>query len=430
MRVVSEPTAGLSYVALSGYALIGRAQAIRAVALSWLFTMLSPAIAAETSFSTVGRFLVLGAAIAAVLLRSRLARGRSETHNFVFATVLLGGGIVIHGLLFSSYPAVSVLKAVSWTATTAAMLAAWLGLGKEARSRLATDLFGGLTLLMVFSLPLLWSPLGYLRNGSGFQGILNHPQVFGPTAALLGAWAIGTLVAQRRPSWAITVLVAACLVLVLLSEARTAGIALVLGVGGAVMMLPMMAGKPVNAIAPGIKSRRFVGLASLAVVGMLAVGPALMDRIESYLAKGTSSDTVVEAYYKSRGDLIVEMWGNIKTDPFRGIGFGVASNSSEMKVQRDPLFGLPVAAPIEKGVMPVAVLEELGAPGLLVVAAWVVVLLRRSGRENVAGLAVTLTALLVNMGEYVLFSTGGMGLLLIILIAWAASAPRARRVPS
>lgn len=41
----------------------------------------------------------------------------------------------------------------------------------------------------LLSLPLLVHPLGYLRNGTGFQVILNHPQVFGPTMALLCAWA-------------------------------------------------------------------------------------------------------------------------------------------------------------------------------------------------------------------------------------------------
>jgi hypothetical protein len=45
MRIASTPTANLSYLVIVGYALLGRAQAIQALALSWLFTMLSPGIA-------------------------------------------------------------------------------------------------------------------------------------------------------------------------------------------------------------------------------------------------------------------------------------------------------------------------------------------------------------------------------------------------
>ncbi|WP_440997945.1 hypothetical protein [Arhodomonas sp. SL1] len=427
MRIASGPTANLSYVALAAYALTGRAQAIKALALSWLFTMLSPGIGAEASFATVGRFLVIGGAAAAVLLRSRLARGRPQASKFVFATVLLGGFFVIHALLFSPYPAVSVLKALSWTLAITTLLAAWLGLSGEARDWVAAELFGGLAILMLVSLPLIAMPLGYLRNASGFQGILNHPQVFGPTMALLGAWAASQLLALRRPGWPIVALTGVCPVLILLSEARTAGLALVLGVGVAVVIVPFLSGRRLTAMAPGLKSRRFVALASVAAMGLLLAGPGLADRIGGYLAKGTASDTLTEAYYTSRGRLMMEMWENIEAQPLRGIGFGIASNSWDMLIKRDPLLGLPVGASIEKGVMPLAVLEELGVPGFLAVTTWIFVLFRRSARTSISCLAVTLTALLTNMGDSTLFSPGGWGMLSLILLAWGATGSRSEK---
>ena len=105
----------------------------------------------------------------------------------------------------------------------------------------------------------------------------------------------------------------------------------------------------------------------------------------------------------------------------QGIGFGLAADTSTMEVQRMPFLDLPTSASVEKGVMPLAVLEELGLPGFLAVAAWLVMLLRRSARGGLIATAVFCTAVLTNMGEAMLFSPGGMGLLVLVLMCWAAT---------
>jgi hypothetical protein len=114
---------------------------------------------------------------------------------------------------------------------------------------------------------------------------------------------------------------------------------------------------------------------------------------------------------------------NIRKHPMTGIGFGIASDPDQMEVGRDPIFNLPVGAPIEKGIMPVAVVEEVGIPGALIVAGWFVLLLRRAARGGIAALAVASTVLFLNLGEANIFSPGGMGLLEIILLAHAMSEP-------
>ena len=69
--------------------------------------------------------------------------------------------------------------------------------------------------------------------------------------------------------------------------------------------------------------------------------------------------------------------------------------------------------------MPLAVLEEVGIPGLLFVLLWIWIVFRRSALGGMAPLAVVMTVLLINLGESVLFSPGGMGLLQLILLGWA-----------
>jgi hypothetical protein len=429
MRIATTPTANLSHFLLAAYALLGRAQAIQALALSWLFTMFNPGIAAEATAGSVGRYAVLLAAAASVFLRSWRFRNRIKVRPATLATLLLGLFFVVHSWFFSSMVDVSVLKAVSWALAMCTLIAAWAGLTADERETVARSVFGGLIVVMLVSLPLLLLPVGYLRNGTGFQGVLNHPQAFGPAMALLGAWSVGHLLGKKRPSWLQVVLAGLCLILVVLSETRTAGLALALGVGLAVLFAPGLAGQPVRVVLPGLRSKRTLVVAGVALAGMLVAGARLENAVTHFITKSGrgSAGTILGAYESSRGMLVEAMWSNIKVKPLQGIGFGIASDPLEMQVERDPVLGLPVSAAVEKGVLPVAVLEEVGLVGFLAVALWVFMLMRRSARGGLVPVTVGLTALLMNMGEATLFSPGGMGLLSLILFGWAFASGQARR---
>lgn len=428
LRIVSTPTANLSYLLLAIYALFGRTQAIQALALSWLFSMFNPGIAAEATAGSVGRYAVLLAAAASVFLRSWRFRNRIKVRPATLATLLLGLFFVVHSWFFSSMVDVSVLKAVSWALAMGTLIAAWAGLLADERETVARSIFGGLIVVMLVSLPLLPLPVGYLRNGTGFQGVLNHPQAFGPTMALLGAWAAGHLLGVKRPPWLMVALAGTCLVLVVLSETRTAGLALIFGVGIAVLLTPRLAGLPVRVALPGLRSKRTLAVVALALVGVVVAGAQLESVVTNFIAKSgrANATTLLDAYEGSRGKKIDEMWANITTKPLQGVGFGIASDPLEMDVERDPILGLPVSASVEKGVLPVAVLEEVGLVGFLAVALWVFMLMRRSARGGLVPVTVGLTALLMNMGEATLFSPGGMGLLSLILLAWSMAGPNKR----
>lgn len=429
LRVASTPSANISYIALAAYALIGRAQAVQALALSWLFTMFNPGIAAEATAGSVGRYAVLLAAAASVFLRSWRFRNRIKVRPATLATLLLGLFFVVHSWFFSPMVDVSVLKAVSWVLAMGTLIAAWAGLSADERETVARSLFGGLIVVMLVSLPLLPLPVGYLRNGTGFQGVLNHPQAFGPTMALLGAWAAGHLLGVKRPPWLMVALAGTCLVLVVLSETRTAGLALIFGVGIAILLTPRLAGLPVRVALPGLRSKRTLAVVALALAGVVVAGAQLESVVTNFIAKSgrANATTLLDAYEGSRGKKIDEMWANITTKPLQGIGFGIASDPLDMDVERDPVLGLPVSAAVEKGVLPVAVLEEVGLVGFLAVALWVFMLMRRSARGGLVPVTVGLTALLMNMGEATLFSPGGMGLLSLILLGWAFASSQARR---
>lgn len=421
LRIASEPTAIVAYLMIATHALTGRRQAIEALALSWLFGMLNPGIAAEVAAASALRYIVLFAAAVSVLTRSSRLRISLHAGRVTTMTLLLGLFFVAHALLFSPVVDVSVLKAVSWTLAMATLIAAWKGLSDEERAALADRIFQGLTLLMLVSVPLLALPVGYLRNGTGFQGALNHPQAFGPTMALLGAWAASRMLGERRPSWSLVLLVGACLILVVLSEARTAGFALVLAMTIAVFSISRVSGRPIRNILPGLRSRRVAFVAALAVFGAIVSAAQLEHVVTGFITKSGRSEvgSALEAYERSRGGKMDEMWENIQQHPLQGIGFGVASDPRDMDVARDPVLGLPTGAPVEKGVLPLAVFEEVGLIGFIWVAIWIFGLLHRSARGGITPFAVALTALLLNLGEATFFSPGGFGLLSLLLIGWA-----------
>jgi hypothetical protein len=421
LRLASGPTAGLSYLVIAAYAMLGRSQAIQALALSWLFTMLSPGIAPAPTAASVGRYAVIAAAALSVLLRSKPGEASLKVSPLFFYTGVLGVFLIFHSLYFSAVVDISLLKAFSWTTVVATLFAAWAGLNDEARSVLERQLFGGLTVVVLVSLPFAFTAAGYLTNGTGFQGILNQPQAFGATVAFLGGWLAGRLLATPRPRWREVGLLALCLVLILMSEARTAGFALVLGVISASLASSQLSGIPVRKMLPGLGSRRLHGLALVAVAGLVLGAPIVAERFEAYLSKRSGSTDLIEAADASRGALVDAMLENIEKHPLTGIGFGIASDPSAMKIDRDPLLGLPTGAAIEKGVLPFAVTEELGILGALLVLAWIWLLIRRGARSGVFALSVLAIVLLTNFGEATLFSPGGMGLLPLILLTWAAT---------
>lgn len=427
LRIASEPTANASFFLLAAYALLGSSQAIQALALSWFFTMLNPGLVAEATAGSVGRFAIIGAAAVSVLSRSGLWGKDPQIGLMTVATLLLGLLLVGHSAAVSPIADVSVLKAISWTLATTTLLAAWRALNAADRAALVKQLFGGLILVLICSLPLLAMPQGYSRNETGFQGILGHPQAFGPTMALLGVWAAAEMLGDRKPAWWRVLLVGACLVLIVLSEARTAGLGMVLGLALAAVLVPVVSLRPIRVMLPGLRSPRIYLVAGAAVMGGLLAGSVLTDRIGSYIDKRSGSAGLLDSYQTSRGALMETMLDNIKANPWLGIGFGIASFPAEMEIDRDPVFGLPSGAPVEKGVLPFQVVEEVGLSGLFFILLWLVMAIKRASRGTVTSLAIALTVLLLNMGESTFFSPGGMGLLPLILFTWAVSVEPTKR---
>ena len=423
MRVASSSTADASYIILAIYAMLGRQQVIQSLFLCWLFSMLNPMFASKGGFAALGRYTIIISAALSILYRSKFIKNHVIPIGLISLTLLLGVFLLLHTIIISSFVEISLLKSISWLFAMITLLAAWNGLTRYEHVQLEKQMFSGLIGVLLLSLPLLSSGLGYL--GAGFMGIIGHPQSFGPTMSLLGAWLAGRALIERNYSWQKIGLLVICLVLIVLSASRTAGLALFVGLIVSLYLIAFINPTHFREIISRLTNGR-IGV-FLLVVGSfgLLLTPLLNSTIDKYLfSKAGGTTGIVNAATISRGNAVDAMTSNILKYPLTGIGFGLPSNLNDLDVQYDPMFGIPIGASIEKGVMPLAVMEELGIPGFLFVCIWFLVLIKKGLYCGFAELFVIITALTTNMCESTFFSAGGMGLLLINVVAWAATSKR------
>ena len=363
-----------------------------------------------------------------MIWHSGFLSGNFHINKFTFWTLLLGGATLFHSLLFSQLVDVSILKSISWLIVMGVLVSAWSGLDLTVREETVGLIFNGLSAVAFLSLPFVATSVGVLRNGTGFQGVLSHPQAFGPTMGILAGWAITRLMKQRKPEFKYIVLSFLAIVFVLMSEARTGALAAILGFSGALVSVRFVSGTPYRMLAPALLSKRLWFSIILLLLAIILNISSITNGVDQFVRKSGRADvgSIIAAYDLSRGSLIQQMLSNITTHPMTGIGFGLASDPESMEVERDPAFGLPLGAPVEKGVFPIMVIEELGIPLAIAVAIWFVYIIKFSARGGLPPLTVVGIIVALNLGEAILFSPGGQGLLVMILISWAATSPEVR----
>jgi O-antigen ligase len=268
------------------------------------------------------------------------------------------------------------------------------------------------------SAPLLAVPLGYSCNLAGFQGWVGQPQAFSVIMALVVSWLTAQLFYSKSHHflYATTLMVGA--VELFLSGSRT-------GVGAVVISIVLFTAMGLN------RRPRRIGLMILgmsSIVGIALLTPAGRDVAISFVRKRDAASefqSISDQAVETRAALAERSWNNFVDHPVFGMGFGTASEEYALVIQRDPILGLPVSAPAEKGVFWIAALEEIGVIGTAVMLALfsvIVVQIYRSGNRE--WLAIVVCALVLNFGESMLFSLGGIGALLWLLISLGAYSRR------
>ena len=250
-----------------------------------------------------------------------------------------------------------------------------------------------------------------LQEKGLFNGPFYHSNALGPFAVAVVAFLASVwLYGKYKNRWICLVLAIFLIYFITLTRSRTSVVSLILG---------LLSGYACSLTAVrklGTRLRRNTSAGSLfgyatvfllvIVVGDTLTSGRIYKSVIAFANKGGDGGATIDLkqVMQSREALINQSWELFKSHPITGIGFQV-SYGEEFRKKATLL-----SAPVEKGFLPTAVLEETGILGTSCFVIFIVGFLGYLiGQRNIPGTTVFLAVLFTNLGEVQLFALGGPG---------------------
>ena len=419
---VAPPAVLAICVAAAVYALRGSRQALEALILLAFLLLMS-----RGPLSMV-RWLIVFAAFGRVIWDT--AVGDARVPKILIPLAVFGAYVVIFSLFTSKYPDVSIFKLVSFSVGTFTLLILYH------RTQHLTDYWLGYlftlgAFILIASLPLYGLGAGFSKNGVGFQGILAHPQTYGPVLAPVAALVTGFMLFRGNRSWLLIVAALMAWYGMYASQARTSIFATVLAFGvTAMLVLPRSDGFRRLLVMRRLKFSSYLVAACMLFL-VFWNWDVFYERTTNFIQKddGLEEVDLGASFVESRGRLLEFSLYNFKRSPVVGIGFGVPSSTWDWEHGRlkRGFMGLPTSASVEKGFLPTAVLEEVGIVGAVLVLALLISLfwpMVKLGSPLL--LWMSLSAFFTNLGEATFFSIGGIGFYFWLVLGFCYSSAEAK----
>jgi len=319
--------------------------------------------------------------------------------------------------IFTSYiPTISIFKLLIFVGGVVSIKFYLLIITQSGQQKMVVRWFEQFGLFIILSsTAILFIPsIGYYVNGTGFQGILTHPQSFGIFCVLYFLFFLHKFT-QSDSINAVKYLIILIILFYFayLSESRTAILSIVFSTVSYFIFLKRNSSTVSSQKTPLV----FVSSVFLAII-IVYFGDSMLNNIEIFISKRVENGDIISAYQNSRGELIQSSLDNFAIHPIFGIGFGIPSNYDTADIFYDPIFNIPIGIPLEKGMILSATIEENGTIGTFFVVVLLCSLVLTSNRNKLIYLFF-LGFFASNFGEYTMFSLGGMGLLgwLIVLMS-------------
>lgn len=400
--------------------------AFAAFMLAALGMMSNASLVPKTSIWTIGRLAILFVCFLRFSFDLMVARKSLLEKPSYWTLLLFVAAAAMCSMISGYYVHIALLKLVSFSVGLSAVLAGAYVLHLR-RSDMAPWFVALAGTIVINGFLALALGVGYGRSIMGnlnagsvyFQGPFYHPNACGPFCGLVivllfSIW----LFSIHRARWVCLVLIPPLLYFIWLSKSRTGVASLVAGLMIVGMLTLMPAAKRF------VRLRLNMSRTGLVIAAaMIAVLVVLMDLgNQGVIVK--SVFTLINKYDKqaetlesgsilsSRRYLIERGWAGFLERPLTGLGFEVSLDP--YFVENATLF----SAPIEKGFLPTAVLEEVGVLGTVPFVLFLITMMVSLWRQrNAPGLAMLITYLIANLGEVSIFAFGGPGLLGWLLVA-------------
>lgn len=250
-----------------------------------------------------------------------------------------------------------------------------------------------------------------LRVTVGFIGAFLHPNNHSLFATLFVTFlACLAVMGSYERRWIAVALIPVWLTFMARSAARTSFAAMFAGLLILFIMNAPLRDRRGWRLRVNISRSRLVLFGVAVAIGLLlydvGTNQSLTRAVVAFINKGAASDEQVnvDVALQSRLPLIQHSYNTFLENPLHGIGFQVSKDESFLR--RATIF----TAPVEKGFLPTAVLEEGGVLGAVTFVLFVIALYwDLFAARNVPAIAILTTFLTSNFGEVSLFSVGGAG---------------------
>lgn len=425
---LNSSTTELSFIFIAAYAFLGSQQVIQSLILCSIFSMINTSLVSPADFQPLFRYFVILMAFLSIFFRNSFLK----FDFFSFYTLFFSFFIVIHSIYFSYFPLVSILKIFSWITVIITLLKAWSNLYESEHRAMQDWIVKFLIFIFIISTPTIFlKEIGYSINASYFQGILAHSQIFGIIAGLLLVIFFGNLFKQNKNFYFTTIYILIFIQFLFMSQSRTSGFAVIIASGFfAMFFLIRFFLKRNNSLSKNQIKKILTILLFFVLPLFFLFYEEIVSQINKFIIKRDFDfqfNNIFQVYLHSRGPLIEPMLENIKQNLIVGIGFNVVSDLDPSYIVRDSIFGLPISTKIEKGVLPLIILEETGIIGFILFSIWILLIFKRTILNDFEYLPVLLYILLVNLGEAFLFSVGGIGLLIVVFLTSLITKPKLLR---
>lgn len=370
--------------------------AIKILNLITLRSVINPGIAVRIAqFQNLKWIIIFASSFLLISGFNKIASNKRKNLNYLlYSLTIYCVYSIVSSFFVSGYPIIAMFKVFSYIIPS---LGLFIGVSITANKiNWINWLFNLFLITVVFSIPLLYSNYGFLRNGISFQGILNHPNLFGVFLSLFSSLVLIKLKSRIGIKKLFYILI---YILVIFLAIETNSRTTLLSITIILIVFSLFTNiRLVNKI---------LILFSLILI-LLIIGisdrQTILSTIVDFIYKG--NDNLFFSREKQIGSLIQ----NFKLSPFFGNGFSVpVINANTYNVSSDYI--------VEPGNLFLAVLSYGGVIGFIMFIIYLSTLLIYNKDLFTSNAIFFVSPIMISMGEMVFFSTNNIGIWCYMFLA-------------